>query len=254
MSCIELKNVCLDYLVKTGSESIKKTAIHIAQNVFKSSPAKKRPIGNTTYRALNNINFELKTGDRVGLIGRNGAGKSTLLKVLAKIYKPTCGSLEVNGRISSLFDINLGMNPEATGFENIIHFAIMKGFSKQNAKSIIGEIEAFTEMGDVLDRPFRTYSAGMQMKLAFAVATAIQHEIMLIDEIIGVGDSHFMKKATERLESMIDQSQVMVLTSHSNDIIKKFCNKVILLNSGVIEFIGDVNQGIEIYTDSVALS
>lgn len=250
MSSIELKNVSLNYIMKTGSPSLKKAVFHLVGNCFKKSDSPRTSIQNTTYRALNNINLTLNKGDRVGLLGRNGAGKSTLLKVLAKIYKPSIGTLEVNGKIASLFDVNAGMNIESTGYENIINLATMRRISKKNAHHLIKDIEEFTNLGDFLNHPVCVYSAGMQMKLAFAVATAIPSEIMLIDEVIGAGDAHFMEKATQRLSSMIESSQILVLASHSNDIIKRFCNKVIVLERGEIQFFGDVEKGIQFYTES----
>lgn len=246
MSSITLKNVCLDYIVKTGSESIKKTAINLIDKHFRKSPAP-RAIYNTSYRALNNLNLEINKGDRVGILGRNGAGKSTLLRVLAKVYKPSFGDIKVIGRISSLFDINLGMNPEATGYENIANLAIMRGMPRKDAIKLIPDIEKFTELGEFLNNPIRTYSTGMQMKLAFAVATTGSSDIMLIDEIIGAGDIHFMAKATQRLEKSIQDSHILVLTSHSNDIMMRFCNKALVLNKGNIEFLGDIKQGIKFY-------
>ena len=248
MSSIELTNVSLDYIVKSGSDSIKKSAIHFFNNYFRKLPKTQFSIKNSTYRALNDINLQINKGDHIGLLGRNGAGKSTLLRVLAQIYKPETGVIEINGKISSLFDVSSGMNIESTGYENIFNLAVMRGISKKSAQALISDIETFTELGGFLNNPVKTYSTGMLMKLAFAVATAIPSEIILIDEIIGTGDMHFMKKATARLESMIEQSHILVLASHSNDIIKQFCNKVIVLEQGKILFFGDVESGLEFYT------
>lgn len=251
MSSIKLQDVCLDYIIKTGSDSIKKSAIHLFKKSFKNTLTSQLKVKNSSYRALNNINLEINKGDRIGLLGRNGAGKSTLLRVLARIYKPNVGTIEISGKISSLFDVNLGMNIEATGYENIVNLSIMRGLSKKVAYGMIKEIEEFTELGDFLNNPVRTYSAGMQMKLAFSVATAMPPEIMLIDEVIGVGDAHFMDKAIKRLEDMIEASHILVLTSHSNDIIRKFCNKVCVLNQGKIQYQGGVEDGIEFYEQFV---
>lgn len=247
MSSIELNNVSLDYIIKTGSDSIKMTVVQLLNRTLKKPRSARVATKNSSYRALNNINLSINTGDRIGLLGRNGAGKSTLLRVLAKIYKPDHGTVTINGKISSLFDVHLGMNIEATGYENIINLAIMRGLSKNEAHNIIADIETFTELGDFLNNPVKTYSAGMQMKLAFAVSTAIAPEIMLIDEIIGAGDMHFMEKAMKRLENMIEKSHVLALTSHSTDIIKQFCNKVIVLERGEIKFMGEVDEGIDYY-------
>lgn len=200
VASIRLKNVSLDYILKTGSNSIKKTIIHTFKKILKRPLMDQSTIFNTSYRALNNITLEINTGDRIGILGRNGAGKSSLLRVLAKIYKPNVGEIEIKGKISGLFDVNLGMNIEATGYENIINLSIMRGISRKDAYQVINNIESFTELGNFLNNPVRTYSTGMQMKLAFAVATCYSSDIVLIDEIIGAGDMHFMKKATQRIE------------------------------------------------------
>lgn len=248
MSFIKLTDVSLDFIVKTGTDSIKTTVMHMANRWAKrSEQVHRQPIRNSSFRALNNINLNIGIGDRLGLLGCNGAGKSTLLRVLAKVYQPNVGQIEVDGSISSLFDVHLGMNVEATGYENIINLSILRGIPKKEAKKLIPDVEAFTELGDFLNHPVRTYSTGMQMKLAFAVSTAISSKIMLIDEIIGVGDMHFMEKATQRLEEKIENTHIMVLTSHSNDIIKRFCNKVVVLEKGEIKYRGAVDEGIKYY-------
>ncbi|CEG57215.1 ABC transporter ATP-binding protein [Legionella fallonii] len=248
MSSIELRNVSLDYLIKTGSNSIKRSAVHLLNRCFRTSASNRTDIKNSSYRALNNINLQINKGERIGLLGRNGAGKSTLLRVLAKIYKPNLGEIEINGKVSNLFDVSSGMNTESTGYENILNLAIMRRISKKNALNMMEDIETFTELREFLNSPVKTYSTGMLLKLAFAVATSIPSDIILIDEIIGTGDMHFMDKATKRLESMIEQSHILVLASHSNDIIKRFCNKVIVLDRGQIQFFGDVDTGIDFYT------
>jgi ABC-2 type transport system ATP-binding protein/lipopolysaccharide transport system ATP-binding protein len=218
MSSIKLQNVSLDYIVRTGEDSIKKLAIYALSRCFQKSSAEKKVIvHNTSYRALDHINLEIRTGDRIGILGRNGAGKSTLLRVLAKVYKPNCGYIDIQGKISTLFNVNLGMNMEATGYDNISNLAILQGVSKKDIPEIIRDVEAFTELGDFLHHPVRTYSTGMQMKLAFAVATQASSNIMLIDEVIGTGDMHFMEKATQRLEKTLEKSHILVLTTHSNE-------------------------------------
>ncbi|MDF1684630.1 MAG: ATP-binding cassette domain-containing protein [Legionellaceae bacterium] len=247
MSSIELTDVSLDYLIKTGTASLKQTLL----SLFNPSKNKHININNSKFRALNGINLKINKGDRVGLLGQNGAGKSTLLRVMAKIYAPTSGSLHINGEISNLFDVNLGLNVEATGYENILNLGIMRGWSKQDAYSIVEDIESFTELGDFLNKPVCTYSTGMQMKLVFAVATARPPEIVLIDEIIGAGDARFMKKATQRIEDMVNKSHILALTSHSNEIIQRFCNKVAILEKGKVIFFGDVAEGIDTYQASL---
>lgn len=241
MTSITLTDVSLDYIVKSGTDSLKKSLLYFGRRRQDYS------LRHSSFRALDNISLSLQPGDRVGLIGRNGAGKSTLLRVLAKIYKPRIGKIQINGNIAGLFDVCLGMDPEATGYENILNLAMMRGFSKKESLSFIPEIEEFTELSSFLHGPVRTYSTGMQMKLAFAVATARPADIMLVDEIIGAGDAHFMKKATDRLTSVVKDSQILVLSSHSNDVIERFCNKVLVLEKGKIQFLGSMQEGLQFY-------
>lgn len=243
MSFIHLNQVSLDYIVKTGSDSLKKTLMHWLYPNRSSKPS----IRNSCFRALDNINLQIHQGDRVGLIGRNGAGKSTLLRVLAKIYQPNQGTLSIQGKITNLFDVNLGLNTEASGFENIVSLGIMRGLSKRRAERLIPEVAEFTELGDFLHAPVRTYSTGMQMKLAFAVATAEHPDIVLIDEIIGAGDAQFMAKAEKRLHDLVERSHILVLTSHSTDIIQRMCNKIVVLDQGRLQFYGDLAAGLEFY-------
>ena len=245
---MNLQDVSLDYLIKTGSNSLKQTVFHGCNGMLgRNFKQKRKLIKNDAYRALDGINLALQKGDRVGLLGRNGAGKSTLLRVMARIYSPTAGKIEVNGKISNLFDINLGFNLEATGYENIINLCILRGFTKAEARAVVGDIETFTELGDFLNKPVRTYSSGMQVKLAFAVATAKASEILLIDEIIGVGDAKFMEKARQRIMNLVNQVHTLVLTSHSTEVIERFCNKVAVMDAGQIKYIGDCQSGIKFY-------
>jgi ABC-2 type transport system ATP-binding protein/lipopolysaccharide transport system ATP-binding protein len=252
MSQITLTNLCLDFVTRTGSESLKKTLVSYARKLIPTEKNRQliSKVKHTRYRALNQINLEINAGDRVGIIGHNGAGKSTLLRVLAKIYTPTSGHIEVQGSVANLFDVNLGMNVEATGYENIINLAVMRGIKKRLAYGMISNVEEFTELGQFLNFPVQTYSTGMQMKLAFAAATLSSADILLIDEIIGAGDFHFMDKATKRLESAIEKAKILVITAHSNDIIRRFCNRIIVLNKGTIQFDGPVDEGIAFYEQS----
>jgi ABC-2 type transport system ATP-binding protein/lipopolysaccharide transport system ATP-binding protein len=251
---MNLEGVSLDYLIKTGSDSLKQTVFHLCNGVLgRNIKEKKRLIKNDSFRALDGIDLQLQKGDRVGLLGKNGAGKSSLLRVMARIYKPSSGRIEVNGNISNLFDIHLGFNPEATGYENIINLGIMRGWNREQARSVVDEIEQFTELQHFLDKPVRTYSSGMHMKLAFAVATSTVSDILLIDEIIGVGDAQFMEKAQQRIMSLVNKVHILVLTSHSTEVIERFCNKVIVMDAGKIKYMGDCQSGIKFYQEMVGV-
>ena len=183
----------------------------------------------SSVKALSNVSLNLRDGDRLGVMGLNGAGKSTLLRAIAGIYDPSSGSVEVEGRIASLIDISLGMNPEATGYENIRMRGIMMGLSLKQIKLIEEEIADFTELGSFLEMPTHTYSTGMHMRLGFAVSTTIPADIILMDEWLSVGDSDFMLKAEKRLQSYIEKSSILVIASHSEQLISKLTNQVIHL-------------------------
>ena len=180
-------------------------------------------------KALNNITLQLKDGDRLGVMGPNGAGKSTLLRTLAGVYHPTSGSIDVSGSIASLIDISLGMDSEATGYENIRMRGIMMGMKLKQIKTIEEEIAEFTELGKFLELPIRTYSTGMHMRLGFAVSTTLPADIILMDEWLSVGDSDFLIKAEKRLHDYIQKSSILVLASHSEDLISKLTNQTLRL-------------------------
>ena len=182
-------------------------------------------------KALNNITLNLKDGDRLGVMGPNGAGKSTLLRTLAGVYHPTSGSIDVSGSIASLIDISLGMDSEATGYENIRMRAIMMGMKLKQIKTIEEEIAEFTELGKFLELPIRTYSTGMHMRLGFAVSTTVPADIILMDEWLSVGDSDFIIKAEKRLHEYIQKSSILVLASHSEDLISKLTNQTLRLEN-----------------------
>jgi lipopolysaccharide transport system ATP-binding protein len=180
-------------------------------------------------KALNNITLDLKDGDRLGVMGPNGAGKSTLLRTLAGVYLPTSGTIEVKGRVASLIDLSLGMDVEATGVENIRMRGIMMGLSLKQIRSMEDEIADFSGLGDFLHLPIRTYSSGMHMRLGFAVSTAVDADIILMDEWLSVGDSEFILKAEKRLENFIGRSSILVIASHSKELIQKTTNQILWL-------------------------
>ncbi|MCK1449958.1 ABC transporter ATP-binding protein [Bradyrhizobium sp. 35] len=192
--------------------------------------------------ALNDVNLDIRAGDRVAIIGANGAGKTTLLRVLAGIYHPTSGSVDVLGRCLPLFDLSAGFDEEATGYENIMRRGLVIGARRSEIDAKRGEIAAFTELGDWLDLPLRTYSSGMMLRLIFAVATAVEGEIVLLDEWIGVGDQQFRKKARQRLDEIVVRAGILVLASHDIELIKSTCNRAILLEEGWIVAAGATDE------------
>ena len=197
--------------------------------------------------ALDGLDLDIRAGDRVAIVGANGAGKTTLLRVLAGIYPPTAGSIDVLGRCLSLFDLSAGFDEEATGYENIMRRGLVIGARRSEIDARRAEIAEFTELGARLDLPLRTYSSGMMLRLIFAVATAVEGEIVLLDEWIGVGDQQFRKKARRRLDEIVARAGILVLASHDVDLIRSTCNRAILLEEGRITVSGTTEEVLERY-------
>ncbi len=206
--------------------------------------------GHVQVRALDDISLEVSDGERVGILGHNGAGKSTLLRVLGQVYAPSAGKASIRGKVGSLIDISLGINPEATGLENIFIRGQLLGLSKATIKRKLDDIIAFSELGNFINLPVRTYSTGMHMRLAFAVATEIRPEILLMDEWLSVGDEEFKHKAEARLRGLVDGANIMFLASHSRDMIEKTCTRVIVLEHGRIVHDGLPSEILPIYFGS----
>lgn len=185
--------------------------------------------------ALENVTFSLDSGDRLGLVGANGAGKTTLLKVLYGIYEPTSGRVDIAGRVDALFNINLGFRPEATGRRNIELRGLINGWKPKEIAARMDEIIEFSELGDFIDMPFKAYSQGMAARLAFSVATALEPEILLMDEWIGAGDPGFQEKAQKRMNALAEQAGIIVLASHSHSLLQRTCNKVLELHKGQVK-------------------
>jgi lipopolysaccharide transport system ATP-binding protein len=192
-------------------------------------------------RALKDVSFAAHDGDRIGLVGQNGAGKTTLLRVLSGTYPPSSGTIDVCGRVSPMLNNTLGMEPDATGFENIRMCAMLRGLTAAQVDEAMDDIIAFTELGDYLKMPVRSYSSGMLLRLAFAVATVPHADILVIDESIGVGDEHFFHKAYARLDALVGRSRILVVASHSQDMIAKLCNRALWLDGGTV--VGDDEVG-----------
>jgi ABC-2 type transport system ATP-binding protein/lipopolysaccharide transport system ATP-binding protein len=192
--------------------------------------------------ALHDITLDIEQGDRLGLVGHNGAGKTTLLRVLSGIYPPTDGTVESQGRVAPMFNISLGMEMDATGYENIHMMGRLLGMEDDDIASAVPDIEDFTELGDYLSLPVRTYSSGMLMRLAFGIATARTADIVLIDEAMGAGDAVFYEKTQERLGRFLSKSSLLVLTTHSERLMRQFCTRAVLMHNGKIELVGDLDE------------
>jgi ABC-type polysaccharide/polyol phosphate transport system ATPase subunit len=198
-------------------------------------------------QALQDVSLHVGEGERLGIIGHNGAGKSTLLRLLAGVYPPTNGRRVVRGRVSSLFDITLGFEHDASGWENIYYRSYLQGETPQSIKPKVTSIAEFSELGEFLDMPVRYYSAGMMIRLAFAIATAIEPEILIVDEVLSVGDLAFQQKAGQRIRDMMAQARLMVIVSHDLDSLQKLCTRVAWLDHGRMRQIGDPAATIAAY-------
>ena len=230
MASLTVRGLSVDFPIYHGnSRSLKKHIFARASGRLQQDD-KSRIVVN----ALRDISLDLRSGDRLGLIGGNGAGKTTLLRTLAGIYEPVHGRIEIEGRIGALLDPNLGMNSELTGRENIVLRGLYNGYPRPEIDQLERDVEAFAELGDFLDLPMRFYSAGMTIRLGFALATAIRPEVLLMDEWFLAGDAAFMEKASVRLESVVNQAEILVLSSHSPGVILNWSTRVIRMDGGRI--------------------
>jgi ABC-type polysaccharide/polyol phosphate transport system ATPase subunit len=245
MAKINLQSVSVEYpIYNMSTRSFKKHFLRVATGGTVTEDANQHIV----VKALNNISLTLEDGDRVGLIGHNGSGKSTMLRLLAGVYEPSQGDIQINGSISAILDlVSSGTELEFTGYENIILRGTLMGLTKKQIKQRLDDIITLTGLGDYLAMPVRTYSSGMVLRLAFAISTSIQPDILLIDEIFNAGDADFTQKAREKMISLLNQSNIVVMATHSNELIEEFCNKAILLEQGKVKFFGSVNNALELY-------
>jgi ABC-type polysaccharide/polyol phosphate transport system ATPase subunit len=242
MRLIQLDNVGLRFHVRCfGRISLKE---YLLKGFFRRS--KKTTID---VQALEGIHLTVNEGDRLGIIGHNGAGKSTLLKLLAGVYPPTAGRRTVHGQISSLFDISLGFEGEANGLENIMFRGYLQGETPKTIRNKVGPIAEFSELGDFLNMPVRYYSSGMMVRLAFSIATAIEPEILIIDEVLSAGDLAFQTKARERMQQLMSSARAVVVVSHDMQSLEKLCDSVLWLDHGKIRMLGPTGEVIAAYRE-----
>lgn len=247
MASIELKNLCLTYPVVNVGASIRRAAMSGLTGGFIQ-----RGRDVSLVEAIRDMTLTIQSGDRVGLVGHNGAGKSTLLRVLAGIYKPTRGAVSVEGRVGSLLDIGFGIDPEETGWQNLMFVFKMISRDAEQRTALINDVAEFTELGEFLHMPVRTYSTGMQMRLSFGIATAVSPNILLMDEMISAGDASFYAKAQLRLQKMTESADILVLASHSTELIKSWCNKVAWLEKGEVRAFDHADMVLDEYMASVS--
>ncbi|MBZ0325273.1 MAG: ABC transporter ATP-binding protein [Alphaproteobacteria bacterium] len=244
MGTIIVDNVVLEFPVFGAGQSFRSNMLrNSVGGVINRGSADRTVI----VRALNGVSMTVKEGDRIGLVGANGAGKSTLLRVLAGIYPPVSGRVAINGKVSALFSTTLGMDIDDTGIDNIKHIGICLGMKPGEIDGKLDEIVKFAEIGDFVNLPVRTYSTGMQLRLAFSIATAIDPGILLLDEGLGSGDARFAGKAKKRIDNLVARSSALVLASHSDALINDMCSSAILMQNGNIICSGDVDYVVSEY-------
>lgn len=205
------------------------------------------------FRAVNDISFELKKGEILGIVGRNGSGKTTLLRSVAGIFQPDEGIIDTHGNRVSLMAIGIGFNGNNTGRENILKSGMLLGCKLDYIKEHMNDIIEFSELGDFIDRPVRTYSSGMYSKLSFAVTAILDTDIMLVDEVLSVGDEHFRQKSYAKMEELMRSGRTVLIVSHATNTLKKFCNKVLWINDGQFVSMGDTEEVLAAYEESMKL-
>lgn len=233
-----MKNVSLDY---PKNEGLLQLIHRIVMRVFG------KVITGPSFKALKNIDLTINRGEIIGIIGRNGSSKSTLLKTMAGIYKPNRGWVGINGDISLLSGVGVGMNKDLTGRENIHLYGSILGHSRETMDGLMDEVIQFSELQDFIDEPLRTYSSGMKARLGISVATAVKPDILLIDEVLGVGDPGFKKRSQERIRKMMDDSNTVILVSHSFGLLKEICDRMLMMEKGSIKIIGTPDEVISKY-------
>ena len=239
MANIVFKNVSVEFpIFNATGRSLTSSILKVASGGKLDAD----PNGRVLVKALTNISFEISEGERVALLGHNGAGKSTLLRTLGRVYAPTSGRAEIVGEIGSLIDISLGINPEATGRENVFIRGQLLGLTKQEITAKYTEIVEFAELGDFMEMPVRTYSSGMHLRLAFAVSTVVRPEILLMDEWLSVGDADFQQKAEKRLLDLVSGTKILAIATHSRELVESVCSRAIWLEHGQIKMDGPVTE------------
>jgi len=242
---LTLENVGIDYpIYHSSSRSIRK---HFASNARIGGLISSVTNSGAVVHALRDISLDLQPGDRLGIVGHNGAGKSTLLRVLAGIYQPTMGTIACVGKRVPLTDITVGSDGDATGYEMIQLRGLLLGLTRSQIQAKADEIAEFSELGDFLNLPIRTYSSGMVLRLFFSIATSIQADIVIMDEWIAAGDQAFIVRANARLQELVDRARIIVIASHSRETLKRHCNRGVLLEGGRIKCLGSLDEVFESY-------
>ncbi|MGN0485670.1 MAG: ABC transporter ATP-binding protein [Acutalibacteraceae bacterium] len=242
-----------DYAIEVNHVSmlfrLNKQRVDSAKEYFIRLVTKK--LSYTEFWALKDVSFKVAKGERVGVMGFNGAGKSTLLKVIAGVLKPTMGSVKVSGTVAPMLELGAGFDPNYTGKENIYLYGTTMGFSRKFIEEKYDDIVEFSELEEFIDAPLKSYSSGMKSRLGFAIATAVKPDILILDEVLSVGDAAFKEKSEQRIMDMMEDGVTVLYVSHSTDRIRKLCNKAIILTKGQVVAWGEANEICDIYTEMV---
>lgn len=233
---IEAKNVCINYRIMKN--------VTVRHNLFKKHSHEE------TFEAVKNVSFTVEKGGILGIIGRNGSGKSTLLRAIAGVFSPNSGSIDLKGHTVSLMALGVGFKENLTGRDNIALSGMLLGFSEHQIRDKMQEIVDFAEIGEFIDRPVRTYSSGMHSKLAFAITAMLETDIMLVDEVLSVGDERFKKKSLSKMKELItDKNRTVIIVSHSIDTLKSLCDEVMWIHDGELREIGESKEVLEHYVE-----
>ena len=245
MAHVKLEHVSVDFPVFGAAKNLRLALIGglTGGKILPKSMQTKAVI----VKAIEDISLELKSGDRIGLVGHNGAGKSTLLRVFAGVYQPTSGTIDIKGRITPLLNQTPGIENEDSGYENIITIGMLLGMSLVEITEKAPKIVEFSGLGDYIHLPIRTYSSGMQARLGFSICTALEPGVLLLDEGIGAADAQFAEKASKRVKDMIEQTEILVLASHSDALIESMCNRAALIHHGRLMELGPVDEVMKAY-------
>ncbi|ESX23220.1 ABC transporter ATP-binding protein [Mesorhizobium sp. LSJC264A00] len=243
-NAIHLKNVNLHY----ASVAFRERSLKSLVAAWVSQGRSKRDL--TDIHALKDISLSVDQGERIGLLGHNGAGKSSFLKMVAGLYPISSGCREVSGTVRSMLDLSLGFEPDATGRENILYRGLLLGLAPKKMRSMEAEIVDFADLGEFIDYPLKTYSVGMQVRLAFAISTSVGGDILLLDEVVGAGDARFMGKARARIMSLVEQSEIMILASHDLATVRQLCQRGLVFADGHIVLDAPIEQAIKFYEEN----
>lgn len=250
MASVSIENVVVDFPVygvhKTFRWEMRELLARTGGAMRREAQPRRRRI---TVRALNNISARIEHGERLGIVGHNGSGKSTLLKVIAGVYEPTLGRVKIEGTLCPLFNTAPGLDMDDTGYENIVTCGLYLGMTRAEIERKIPDMEQFAELGNYLSLPVRTYSSGMLVRLSFAIGTSIDPDILVLDEGIGAGDARFAERAARRVDALVDRASILILASHSDSLIRRFCDKAMLLHGGHLLAHGPVDEVIEQYNE-----